>query len=86
MGLLLGPLTAAIVNYAQGEGFWIVFPWLWRHKEFINGPLWFAQALLIFSLAYCAWRAVARCICDLLQPASRARSGTSTTTVGRTMT
>ena len=58
-GLLLGPLTAAIVNYAQGDGFWIVFPWLWRHREFINGPLWFAQALLIFSLAYCAWRSVA---------------------------
>jgi hypothetical protein len=58
-GLILGPLTAAIVNYAQGDGFWLVFPWLWRHKEFINGPLWFAQALLIFSLAYCIWRAVA---------------------------
>jgi peptidoglycan/LPS O-acetylase OafA/YrhL len=58
-GLLLGPLTAAIVNFAQGDGFWSVFVWLWRHKEFINGPLWFAQALLIFSLAYCAWRAVA---------------------------
>jgi peptidoglycan/LPS O-acetylase OafA/YrhL len=58
-GLLLGPLTAAIVNWAQGDGFWVVFPWLWRHKQFINGPLWFAQALLIFSLAYCAWRAVA---------------------------
>jgi len=56
-GLLLGPLTAAIVNYAQGDGFWIVFPWLWHHKKFINGPLWFAQALLIFSLGYCAWRA-----------------------------
>jgi fucose 4-O-acetylase-like acetyltransferase len=58
-GLLLGPLTAAIVNYAQGDGFWLVFPWLWRHREFINGPLWFAQALLIFSLAYCVWRAIA---------------------------
>jgi peptidoglycan/LPS O-acetylase OafA/YrhL len=58
-GLILGPFTAAIVNYEQGDGFWSVFPWLWRHKEFINGPLWFAQALLIFSLAYCAWRAVA---------------------------
>src|ERR1700677_961482 len=58
-GLLLGPLPAAIVNYAKGDGFWAVFPWLWRHKEFINGPLWFAQALLIFPLAYCGWRAVA---------------------------
>jgi peptidoglycan/LPS O-acetylase OafA/YrhL len=57
-GLVLGPLTAAIVNYAEGDGFWACIVWLWRHKEFINGPLWFAQALLIFSLAYCAWRAV----------------------------
>jgi peptidoglycan/LPS O-acetylase OafA/YrhL len=58
-GLLIGPLTAAIVNYAQGDGFWDVFAALWHRKQFINGPLWFAQALLIFSLAYCAWRAVA---------------------------
>jgi peptidoglycan/LPS O-acetylase OafA/YrhL len=57
-GLILGPLTAGIVNYAKGDGFWSCIVWLWRHKEFINGPLWFAQALLIFSLAYCAWRAV----------------------------
>jgi peptidoglycan/LPS O-acetylase OafA/YrhL len=58
-GLLLGPLTAGIVTAAQGKGFWSTIVWLWQHKEFINGPLWFAQALLIFSLAYCAWRAVA---------------------------
>lgn len=55
-GLLLGPFTAALVTSAQGEGFWPTIGWLWRHKQFINGPLWFAQALLIFSLAYCAWR------------------------------
>jgi peptidoglycan/LPS O-acetylase OafA/YrhL len=57
-GLILGPLTAGIVTAAQGDGFWPTIAWLWRHKEFINGPLWFAQALLIFSLAYCAWRAL----------------------------
>jgi peptidoglycan/LPS O-acetylase OafA/YrhL len=56
-GLILGPLTAAIVNAWKGDGFWITFLYLWNHKEFINGPLWFAQALLIFSLVYCAWRA-----------------------------
>ena len=55
--LILGPLTAALANFAQGDGFWTTFGWLWRHKRFINGPLWFTQALLIFSLAYCAWRA-----------------------------
>jgi fucose 4-O-acetylase-like acetyltransferase len=38
-GLLLGPLTAAIVNYAEGDGFWIVFSVLWHRRQFINGPL-----------------------------------------------
>jgi hypothetical protein len=56
-GLVLGPATAGIVNYAQGDGFWVVFRYLWQHTQFINGPLWFAQALLIFSLGYCLWRA-----------------------------
>jgi len=57
-GLILGPVTVGIVNFAEGYGFWSAFRYLWRHKEFINGPLWFAQALLIFSLVYCGWRAV----------------------------
>jgi fucose 4-O-acetylase-like acetyltransferase len=56
-GLILGPLTVAMVMAAEGKGFWSTFVWLWNHKEFINGPLWFNQALLMFSLAYCAWRA-----------------------------
>src|SRR4051812_47002471 len=55
---LLGPLTAAMVAAHDGKGFWNVFPYLWNHAIIINGPLWFAQALLIFSLAYCAWRSV----------------------------
>lgn len=58
-GFFLGPLTAAIVDAAEGRNFWSTFVWLWNHKEFINGPLWFAQALLIFTLAYCAWRKLA---------------------------
>ena len=58
-GLILGPLTAAIVNFAQGNGFWSCIAWLWQHMEFINGPLWFTQTLLIFILIYCAWRALA---------------------------
>jgi len=56
--LILGPVTAGIVNGVVGDGFWSCIRFLWRHKEFINGPLWFAQALLIFSIGYCAWRAV----------------------------
>lgn len=59
-GIVLGPLTAGIVNFAQGKGFWAAIRWIIRNKEFINGPLWFAQALLIFSLGYCAWRAISR--------------------------
>lgn len=55
-GLFLGPLTASIVTAAQGHGFWPTIAFLWNHKEFINGPLWFAQALLIFTLVYCASR------------------------------
>jgi peptidoglycan/LPS O-acetylase OafA/YrhL len=57
-GLVLGPLTAAIVTLAQGDGFWPTIVSLWQRKHFINGPLWFAQALLIFSLGYSAWRSV----------------------------
>lgn len=55
-GLLLGPLTAALVDRAEGRGFWPTWLWLWQHHRFINGPLWFAEALLIFSLGYCVWR------------------------------
>ena len=56
-GLVLGPLTNALVTAAQGRGFWTTFVSLWDNKVFGNGPLWFAQALLLFSLGYCAWRA-----------------------------
>jgi peptidoglycan/LPS O-acetylase OafA/YrhL len=55
--LVLGPVTAAIVDYAIGNGFWPTIRFLWNHQRIINGPLWFAQALLIFSLGYCLWRA-----------------------------
>jgi peptidoglycan/LPS O-acetylase OafA/YrhL len=57
-GFVLGPLTDAMVTAAEGHGFWSTFVWLWNHKVFGNGPLWFAQALLMFSLAYCLWRAI----------------------------
>jgi peptidoglycan/LPS O-acetylase OafA/YrhL len=57
-GFVLGPLTDAIVSVAEGRGFWSTFVRLWNHKEFGNGPLWFAQALLIFSFAYCAAHAL----------------------------
>jgi hypothetical protein len=71
-GLLLGPVTAAIVTAAEGRGFWPTIEYLWRHKQFINGPLWFAQALLIFSLAYCGWRRWLGAPLDTAQRAPRA--------------
>ncbi len=55
-GFFLGPLTVAMITAFEGRGFWSTFADLWHHRQFINGPLWFAQALLMFSLAYCLWR------------------------------
>lgn len=55
----LGPFTAALVTAAQGTGFWSTLAYLWNHAVIITGPLWFAQALLMFSLGYCAWRSMA---------------------------
>lgn len=57
--LILGPLTDAMVTAYQGKGFWSTFAYLWNHAVIGNGPLWFAQALLMFSIGYCAWRAMA---------------------------
>lgn len=57
--LLLNPLTVAIINAWEGKGFWSTFAYYWHHAIIGNGPLWFAQALLIFSIGYCAWRALA---------------------------
>jgi peptidoglycan/LPS O-acetylase OafA/YrhL len=69
-GLILGPLTAGMVYWsegaapaagghgaANGNGFSSTLAWLRDHRQFVTGPLWFVQALLMFSLAYCAWRA-----------------------------
>ena len=55
---ILGPLTEAMTEAAEGSGFWPAIAAIWRHREIIVGPLWFAQALLIFSLIYAGWRAV----------------------------
>jgi hypothetical protein len=41
-----------MVSAAEGNGFWSISVWRWN-----PGPLWFVQALLMFSLVYCAWRA-----------------------------
>ena len=59
-GVLLGPLTLAMAQTAQGHAVWPTLLRLWRGGVFINGPLWFTQALLMFSVAYCGYRALAR--------------------------
>jgi peptidoglycan/LPS O-acetylase OafA/YrhL len=58
-GLILGPLTNALVTFARGDGFWPTFVRLWHRREFIIGPLWFAEALLIFGLWYVLLRRIA---------------------------
>ncbi len=55
---LLGPATIALVHAMKGEAFITVLLRLWRRGVFDNGPLWFAQALLIFGAGYLIWRAI----------------------------
>jgi peptidoglycan/LPS O-acetylase OafA/YrhL len=50
-GLLIGPITIALAQTSQGHSFVGTLGYLWRHRRFENGPMWFAQALLIFSVA-----------------------------------
>jgi fucose 4-O-acetylase-like acetyltransferase len=56
---ILGPLTAALVTSFEGKAFLSTLAYLWNRAVIITGPLWFAQALLMFSIGYCAWRAMA---------------------------
>lgn len=57
--LILGPFTAALAHWGDTGRFWETFPYLLQHVIFIPGPLWFVEVLLIFSLMYCAVRALA---------------------------
>ena len=54
---VLNPLTSALITTYEGKGFWPTFVYFWNHGIIGAGPLWFAQALLMFCLGYCAWRA-----------------------------
>ncbi len=56
---ILNPLTTALVTAYEGKGFWSTFVYFWNHAVIGAGPLWFAQALLIFSIGYGGWRAAA---------------------------
>src|SRR5271168_34896 len=59
--VLLDPLTNSIARAwgrppAQTEPFWQDFVHRIVTGDWNNGPLWFAEALLIFSAVYLAWR------------------------------
>lgn len=59
-GVLLGPVTLALAETSNGLAFTTTLLDLWSHGVFIPGPLWFAEALLIFALASVIWDAMRR--------------------------
>jgi len=50
-GFILGPLTVSIAQAAYGHNFLKELMSRWGRAAFCPGPLWFAEALLLFSLA-----------------------------------
>jgi peptidoglycan/LPS O-acetylase OafA/YrhL len=65
-GFVLGPFTYALAQTARGKPLLDTWTYLMSQGHFLNGPLWFAQALLIFSAGLIAWR--------WLRPMSRSRA------------
>jgi hypothetical protein len=59
-GLVLGPLTVALAWTSRGYSFSQTLLAIWRQGRFIEGPLWFAAALLIFSAGALPWLLLAR--------------------------
>lgn len=54
-GFVIGPATIALARTARGEAFTDTLLRLWQQGRFEAGPLWFAWALLLFTLAAVAW-------------------------------
>jgi len=59
-GFLLGPVTVAMAVAATGRNFFTVLWLVWNRVPFIPGPLWFVEALLVFSALYVLWLRVGR--------------------------
>ncbi|MEC5218426.1 hypothetical protein RCH09_003397 [Actimicrobium sp. GrIS 1.19] len=55
-GYVLGPMTVALADVRHDQPFLENWGALVREGYFNIGPLWFALALLLFSLAYVLWR------------------------------
>jgi glucans biosynthesis protein C len=54
---VLSPLTIALANTSKGSAFWSGWWRMTRQHEFGPGPLWFAEALLLFAAGHTLWRA-----------------------------
>jgi len=54
--LILHPITVAMAQTANGRSFFRVLEFLWSNGKFEPGPLWFAEALLIFAAVWLLWR------------------------------
>ena len=54
-GWILGPMTIALAQTQQGRPFSSALGRLWSRGVFEPGPLWFCEALLLFSLAAALW-------------------------------
>src|SRR5450759_3819895 len=50
-GWILAPVTIALAATSRDQPFGATLVPLWHRHTFENGPLWFAQALLIFAAA-----------------------------------
>lgn len=59
-GFVLGPIAVAIAQTAYGADFLPNLLGQWSHLAFHLGPLWFAQALLLFSAGAVIFRVIAR--------------------------
>jgi hypothetical protein len=55
-GFVLGPLAVALAGVPQGGRIGERWLALLSQGTFVIGPLWFAWALLLFALAFVAWR------------------------------
>jgi surface polysaccharide O-acyltransferase-like enzyme len=58
--LILHPVTVALARTADGRPFLGVFEFLWSHGKFEPGPLWFTEALLIFTAVWLVLRLARR--------------------------
>ena len=49
--VLLSPVTVGLATAKNLGDIWPIMAYRWRHGNLGPGPLWFAEALLLFSLA-----------------------------------